>query len=224
VAHGGHDIEWLTPDGDAWQETGFDSDHGRTAVGRWLRSRPTQQRRFLGALLALALTVLATITVVRGPSAEPPPPPTWLANRPFNAPLSPLMAAECFHRDCDVRLASNHDLTSMRGLLHTSRVTIGGERVSDAHGQLRGADVWLSDNEGDLLSINAVRVSQAPRSWSPDSATLEDGSIMSRWVLHARSGVWLVEVDAIVGCSDGHEAAILYALAFHRVRAAQLNL
>jgi len=227
VAHGGHEIEWLAPDGDAGQEqtpfAGFESDYG--LVGRWLRSRSTQQRRFLGGLLALGLAVLVTTVTVRGRSADaPPPPPTWLANRPVNAKLSPFMAAECYHRVCDVSPASKHDLKTMRRLLDPRIITVGGERVSDAHGQLRGADVWVTDLLGDRVSINAVRVSQAPRGWDLETASFEDGSTMSRWVLNATSGVWLVEADATQGCGAADEVPTMYDLGFNRVSAEQLNL
>lgn len=187
---------------------------------------PAPLRRPLSALVLLGVLLLAAV-VMHGQPADPPAPaPTWLVNRPIGAALSPFMAADCHRGHCRADRASGPDLNGIRGLV-ASAVAVGGLRILNAHHQLRGAAVWAMDRDGDQVSVNAVRVSQAPAGWDGQTETLADGSKVSRWVLRTKSGIWLAEANANASSDcggDDPEANVLWDIALNRVQPTQLHL
>jgi hypothetical protein len=235
VPQSGHGIEWLVPDDDGDSPPpvqACDAGGGLShALGRrWWHAPSPLLRRPLWALLLLGVLVLATVVVLNGRSPDPlSPAPGWLVHRPIGAALSPFMTGDCGHGDCSADWASERDLHGIRGLVGTG-VAVGGIRVFNAHHQLRGVSVWARDAQGDQVYVNAVRVSTPAAGWDGQTAILDDGSLVSRWVLHTSSGIWLAEADAGTGCDGsapdggGPEAPAFFDITVNRLQPAQLHL
>jgi hypothetical protein len=178
-------------------------------------------------VVAAVVAVLGARTVRISVAGRPLAPiaagaPAWLVNRPFSAGLSPDLAPQCVTGSCRFALASGADLAAMRSLVGGSCV-VHGMRVFDPAGALRGVALFVSDDQADELVVDAVWVPRAPARWDGARAYLTGGAQASRWVLHAASGVWLVQSVAW-GCPGGPELATLTGIAAHRVLPARLHL
>lgn len=183
-------------------------------------------RCFIGGLTVFAAVVLfARVGANDRLPAAPVKPPQWLENRPITAPLSPFMAAECSKARCHALVDSGSELQRVRAELG-SRYNVTAIRVRDSRGNLRGIRVLVTDAQGDSLTEDGVRVSEAPRDWDGESANLIKDYPTTRWVVRTPTGVWLVESHANSGKCDGdrREFLVLYGKALQRVRANQLSL
>jgi hypothetical protein len=229
VARNGQDVEWFAPDEKPNEPEPSLSPasvrpRANTRGRRLLRSRTA--RRVLGGLVVVvAFLSLARLGADNKLPAAPAKPPHWLQHRPLSAPLSAFMAAECRHHDCRAIPASGTDLWHMRAGLNAS-FTVTATRVVDNKNELRGIAITVRDPQHDLLTVNAVRVSAAPRHWNADTATLDPNTYMRRWVVRKGGEIWLTESRVTEGRLDTDEEAYaqLFGRAAGRVPASELQL
>jgi hypothetical protein len=234
VARIDRDIEWLPPEDD---ENGAESFAIRpvdftvvSQLGAHLsasrRLTAHRARQILAALTLIVLFgVVARIGVRDGRPAFRAEPPHWLQRLPLTEPLSPFMAPECWRTSCPAVAASGLDLEHIRAGLGAQYV-VTSDRILDQRGNVRGTAIDVMDGQGDNLTIDAVRVTRAPAYWDGQANNLLSDTPVRRWVLHGRSGVWLVESRVSRGSCDHDEKEylVLYKRALARVTADQIRL
>jgi hypothetical protein len=229
VAREGQGVEWFAPDDERNEPKPPSSPvssrlRSKAPGWRFLRARSVRQV-LAGMALVLAFVSFARLGADNKLPTAPAKPPHWLQNRPLSAPLSPFMAAECRHEGCQAVPASGTDLWHMRAGLDSS-FTVTAQRVLDENRNLRGIAITVRDPQHDVLTVDAVRVSAAPRHWNADSATLDPNTYTRRWVLRKGGEIWLTESRVTEGKLDTDEDAyaVLFARAAGRVPPSELQL
>ncbi len=234
MARDGQRFEWTSSDDGRNECPLLPPPWAGTALARRLQAkgftrgplRTRTARRVLAAVIVVMASVgLARLGADNKLPTAPVNPPSWLQDRPLSAPLSPFMAAECWHRHCAQVTASVTDVREARAGLNFW-FTVTAMRILDERREVRGSTVQVVDAHGDTLTIDAVRVSAAPIGWDDQSTTWASGDATSRWVVREGDGVWLTEARASLGdCeTDEDEYGILYERTLTRVPASQIAI